>query len=141
LPAALRIFLDANVLFSAAQSDGAVRRLLFLLHADGHTLVADAYVAIEAQRNLVAKAGTDATAYIDALLSRIEVAGAAAPAAPTPGTDWLPAKDRPVLHAAIASRCDALVTGDRTHFGAGYGKSFGGVTIYAPAQLARLLWP
>ena len=141
MPAQLRIFLDANVLFSAAHSDGAVRRLLYLLHADGHMLVADAYVAAEAQRNLAAKAGADALAYLEALLSRIEVNGVAAQATLTPVADWLPAKDRPVLHAAIACRCQALVTGDSTHFGAGYGKSFDGVTIYAPALLARMLWP
>ena len=141
MPAQLRIFLDANVLFSAAHSDGAVRRLLYLLHADGHMLVADAYVAAEAQRNLAAKAGADALAYLEALLSRIKVNGVAAQATLTPVADWLPAKDRPVLHAAIACRCQALVTGDSTHFGAGYGKSFDGVTIYAHAQLARMLWP
>ena len=141
MPAQLRIFLEANVLFSAAHSDGAVRRLLYLLHADGHTLVADAYVAVEAQRNLAAKGGADALAYLEALLSRIEVNGVVAQATLTPVADWLPAKDRPVLHAAIACRCQALVTGDSTHFGAGYGKSFDGVTIYAPAQLAHMLWP
>jgi hypothetical protein len=37
-----------------------------------------------------------------------------------------------VLAAAIALGCDALVTGDRTHFGAGYGKRFAGVTIHSP---------
>lgn len=141
MPAALRIYLDANILFSAAQSDGAVRRLLYLLHADGHFLVADAYVAAEARRNLAVKASADAAAYLEALLSRIEVNGVATHASLTPIADWLPDKDRPVLQAAIASRCQALVTGDRTHFGAGYGQSFDGVTIYSPAQLARRLWP
>jgi hypothetical protein len=33
---------------------------------------------------------------------------------------WLPDKDQPVLAAAIRLRCNVLVTGDRTHFGAGY---------------------
>ena len=136
----MRIFLDANILFSAAQSDGAVRRLLYLLHTDGHALVADAYVATEAKRNLAAKAGPEAAAYLDALLSKIEVNGASAHAAPRSVADWLPEKDRPVLLAAIACRCQALVTGDRSHFGAGYGQSFDGVTIYSPAQLARGLW-
>ena len=37
-------------------------------------------------------------------------------------------------------QCDVLLTGDRTHFGEGYGKTFAGVTVYAPAQLARVLW-
>jgi len=36
-------------------------------------------------------------------------------------------------------KCGALVTGDRTHFGAGYGKSFGGVTIHTPRALAEAL--
>lgn len=137
----MRIFLDANVLFSAAQSDGAVRRLVYLLHTEGHALVADVYVATEAQRNLAAKAGPGAAAYLDALLSKIELNGASAHAAVKSIADWLPEKDRPVLLAAIACRCQALVTGDRSHFGAGYGQTFNGVTIYSPAQLARLLWP
>lgn len=37
----MRIFLDANVLFCAAQSAGAVRQLVRALQADGHALVAD----------------------------------------------------------------------------------------------------
>jgi len=37
-------------------------------------------------------------------------------------------------------RCDALVTGDRTHFGPGYGKVFGGVTIHSPRSLAERLF-
>jgi len=53
---------------------------------------------------------------------------------------WLPEKDRPVLAAAMRLRCDALVTGDRTHFGAGYGKVFGGVAIHSPRSLAEWLF-
>ena len=53
---------------------------------------------------------------------------------------WLPEKDRPVLAAAIRLRCDALVTGDRTHFGGGYGRSFGGVTVHSPRSLAERLF-
>ena len=40
----MRVFLDANILFSAAKSDGAVRALLRLLVERGHEAVADAYV-------------------------------------------------------------------------------------------------
>jgi uncharacterized protein len=49
----------------------------------------------------------------------------------------LPDNDRPVLAAAIRLGCDALVTGDRTHFGAGFGRTFGGVTLYSPRSLAE----
>ena len=49
----------------------------------------------------------------------------------------MPEKDRPVLAAAIRLRCNALVTGDRTRFGTGYGKVFGGVTVHSPRSLAE----
>jgi hypothetical protein len=49
--------------------------------------------------------------------------------------DWLPEKDRPVLAAAIASQCDVLLTGDKRHFGKGFGRSFGGVWVHSPASL------
>ena len=35
---------DANILFSAAKSDGAIRRLLKELRGAGHPCVADSYV-------------------------------------------------------------------------------------------------
>jgi hypothetical protein len=40
---------------------------------------------------------------------------------------------------AIGLKCEALVTGGRTHFGAGYGRSFGGVTVHSPRSLAEAL--
>ena len=138
----MRIFVDANVLFSAARSAGAIRTLLQMLQSTGHALAADAYVVAEARRNLEAKAGADALAYLEDLLGHIEVrqVSYADGAQEESLVRWLPEKDRPVLLAAMAMQCDVLLTGDRTHFGAGYGKTFAGVTVYAPAQLARALW-
>ncbi len=137
----LRIFLDANILFSASKSDGAVRHLVFELHAAGHVLVADDYVGTEAKRNIAAKADAASMGYLQALLARIEVAAVQFGHPTAPALLWLPEKDRPVLQAAIALKCDALVTGDRTHFGAGFGKTWSGVTLYSPSQLAQMLWP
>ena len=137
----MRIFLDANVLFSAAKSAGAIRLLLHALHAAGHVLVADEYVATEARRNVDGKAGNEAAAYLQALLSRIAVSPVQYPTMAQADVLWLPDKDRPVLMAAMALKCDVLATGDRTHFGPGYGKVFDGVTIYAPAQLAQAIFP
>ena len=138
----MRIFLDANILFSAAKSAGAVRQLLTKLLANGHVLVVDDYVLIEARRNLTRKAAADAIEYLDALLAQIEMNHVQHSPQRTGSVqtqaDWLPDKDRPVLLAAITLQCEALVTGDRTDFGAGFGKAFGGVTIYAPAQLAAI---
>lgn len=134
----MRVFLDANILFSAAKSDGAVRAMLQLLVDRGRDCRADAYVVAEARRNLVAK-GPQALDVLDALLADLQIA-AAAPAAEQSGElDWLPEKDRPVLAAAMRLGCEVLVTGDRTHFGPGYGQTFGGVTIHSPRSLVEQL--
>ena len=140
-PDTLRIFLDANVLFSAARALGAMRQMLTALKNQGHVLVAEAYVCTEARRNLVAKAGETALQDLEVILATVELGGLrqAITASQAEAANWLPEKDRPVLLAAIALRCDALVTGDKTHFGAGYGQSFAGMTLYSPAQLALAL--
>lgn len=134
----MRIFLDANILFSAAKSDGAVRRLLALLGDAGHECCADTYVVEEARRNLALKAPGSLPA-LDRLVARIQVAQVKAGDARTGAVRSLPEKDRPVLAAAIDLGCQALVTGDRTHFGALYGKTLGGVTIHSPRSLAEAL--
>lgn len=134
----MRVFLDANILFSAAKSDGAVRELLRLLLDGGHECWIDDYVLIEARRNLAAQA-PDALIALEALLRRLRISPAQAPGPALKLVNWLPEKDRTVLAAAMRLHCDALVTGDRTHFGAGYGKAFAGVTIHSPRSLAELL--
>ena len=134
----MRIFLDANILFSAAQSDGAVRRLLAMLARAGHELWVDGYVAEEARRNIGVKA-PDRLSELETHLSKMKWAGGQASADSTPFTRALPEKDRPVLGAAIRLGCDALVTGDSTHFGPCYGKTIGGVMVCSPRQLAEKL--
>jgi galactose-1-phosphate uridylyltransferase len=131
----MRLFLDANILFSAAKSDGAVRELLRRLHAAGHECWVDDYVAFEVRRNLVVK-GPDAMAAFEALLPGLRFGATQVPRAAMRELDWLAEKDRPVLAAAMHLRCHALVTGDRTHFGAAYGKVFGAVAIHSPRSLA-----
>lgn len=131
----MRIFLDANILFSAARADGAVRQLLALCEAAGHELWADAYVCEEARRNLAAKA-PNGLPVLAAMATRIKIGGLIVSSALLQDTMALPEKDRPVLAAAIHHRCDILVTGDRTHFGALYGKAIRSVTVLSPAMLA-----
>ena len=134
----MRIFLDANVLFSAAKSDSAVRRLQDLLIEAGHECWADGFVAEGARRNLAAKF-PDGLPVLGALLSRLRIGPIHAPDPALEDTLPLPEKDRPVLAAAIRHRCDALVTGDRTHFGRFYGKAIHGVTIHSPRSIAEAL--
>ncbi|HEX9328729.1 MAG TPA: hypothetical protein VF915_19550 [Reyranella sp.] len=132
----MRIFLDANVPFSAAKSDGFIRRLLELLLADGHTLGADGDVAEEARRNLAAK-GAQGLPALAALLDRLEVAPLQADPGSVTALSALPEKDRPVVAAAARMTCDALVTGNRTHFGRYYRRSLAGVAIHSPRTLAE----
>ena len=134
----MRIFLDANILLSAAKSNGAVRDLLHRLPQGGHQLCADAYVTAEARRNLSRKE-SEALETFEALLARLDVAPLQ-PGNPLPdAARALPETDQPVLAAAIRLDGDALVTGDRTHFSALYGKTIAGVTIYSPRMIADAL--
>ena len=130
----MRIFLDANILFSAAKSDGATRQLLAILTQRGHELCVDGYVVEEARRNLAAKS-PGSVPHLDRLLANAELI----PMRALPSdhaTYGLPEKDRPVMAAAIAGRCDILVTGDRTHFAPLYGRRIEGVEVLSPATLA-----
>lgn len=137
----MRIFLDANILFSAARSAGAIRALLDELLATGHVGVTSDYALIEAQRNIEAKCGESELAELDALVARLSVVGSGVVPRIGKVGSTLAEKDRPILAAAIGGRCDALLTGDRRHFGPHFGKTLGGVAIHSPASLADSLWP
>lgn len=134
----MRVFLDANILFSAAKSAGAVRELLARMHAGGHTLCVDGYVVAEARRNIEAK-GAEALTALEGLLANLEVAPFQVPRLPPDAASLLPEKDQPVLAAAIRMKCEALVTGDRTHFGALYGRIVAGVSIHSPRSFAEAM--
>jgi predicted nucleic acid-binding protein len=129
----MRIFLDANILFSAAKSDGAIRSLIIRLLDEGHDCRADGYVIDEARRNLVAK-DSRGLQRLDELISRLTIS-TTAPATTCAEGHGLPEKDQWVLAAAIALKCDSLVTGDRTHFGKLYGRTIAGVRIDSPRSL------
>ena len=132
----MRIFLDANILFSAAKSDGAIRRLLNELKREGHHCVADSYVIGEARKNLERKYPS-ALASLDEVIAGVD--SSAKISAPVFSEHRLPDKDRPVMAAAVHHRCQALMTGDKLHFGALYGQTIGGVTIHSPQSLAEAL--
>jgi predicted nucleic acid-binding protein len=135
----MRIFLDANILFSAAKSNGAVRELLGLLAKARHELWADGYVVEEARRNLAVKA-PDGVAVLETLLTKMHLAGAVRIERELEAELALPEKDRPILAAAIHCGCEALVTGDSTHFGALYGRKIRGVAVHSPRSIAQALF-
>lgn len=140
----MRIFLDANILFSAARvrpgASGAVRDLVERLLEAGHEGVASSFVILEARRNLEIQSpagARSALAALDALVARLDIVDSLPGAVPHAALERLPEKDRPVLAAAIGGRCAALLTGDRRHFGALFGEKLGGVRVHSPASLAE----
>lgn len=126
------VFLDANVLFSAAyRADSGLRRLWTLPDAE---LVTSTYAVEEARRNL--EPGPQRRR-LDRLLRRVRMVGEAPPPW-TVGAVRLPEKDRPILAAAMAARATHLLTGDVTHFGSFLGREVGGVRVLTPSEyLAR----
>jgi predicted nucleic acid-binding protein len=134
----MRVFLDANILFSAAKFAGAIRQLVEEIQAHGHETVADEYVIAEASRNLELKFPTALPDFEKLLRAVTRVTSL--PALPTTTMALLlPEKDRPVLTAAIQHRCHVLLTGDKTHFGKLYGQTVAGVFICSPQGLAEIL--
>lgn len=94
----------------------------------------------EARRNLAAK-GPDSLQTLESITAHVEVSGVSGIDFEDPALAWLPEKDRPVLASAMSLNCDALITGDRTHFGPAYGAVRGGVAIHSPRSLAERLLP
>jgi predicted nucleic acid-binding protein len=121
-----RLFLDANVLFSAAYRENAgIARLWSLARVE---LLTSEYAAEEARVNL---AGNAQRQRLTSLLHRVEIVTGIAP---LPSGVKLPVKDRPILQAALQGEATHLLTGDRQHFDAYFGRRLGGVLILLPAE-------
>lgn len=114
----LRVFLDANVLFTAAYSpDGLSSLLIELGAARGVTLLTSPLAIVEAERNLEAKRPAALPA-LQRSLTAVRIVGEPPPADVerlTPAD--LSSKDRPLLAAAIVARATHFVTGDLADFG------------------------
>ncbi len=127
------VFLDANVLFSAAyRSDSRLRRLWELR---GIQLITSGFAVEEARRNLTTAVQRSE---LDTLLEPITIVTFSAPLDhPILATIALPDQDRPILLAAITARTTHLVTGDLHYFGRYYGQEIEGVLIVPPANYLR----
>lgn len=126
-----RVFLDANVLFSAAWLErSALARLWNLPQA---TLVTSRYALAEAERNLETEGQRARLQRLVAALAFID----APPEGALPAGVELVGKDIPILLAAIEAGATHLLTGDRRHFGHLYGKSIKGLKILRPASYLK----
>lgn len=127
----MRIFLDANVLFSASHRDGNIARLLEFAVRD-HVLLTCEFALDEARRNIVLKRPQWSDAFNE-LLTAIQCVPTALFELPVE----LVAKDRPILCSAIQSGCELLVTGDKRDFGHLFEHMVEGVKIVSLVGLAH----
>jgi len=125
------VFLDANVLFSAAyQSRAGLHRLWKLSDL---ALLTSPYALEEARRNLGEIQQRERLASLmDSVRIVPEMLGSPLP----PGVQ-LAEKDAPILLAAIEARATHLLTGDVRDFGRYFGKRLGGVLVLTPGEYLR----
>lgn len=137
----MKLFLDANVVFSAAYRDtGNAQALVALARADHCALQTSAHALEEARRNLALKAKGYERRLAEALAHVALVPEAPAALVQWAQSEGLPLKDAPILAAAVHAGADVLVTGDARDFGALQGRTLRGVQVLSPARaLARVL--
>ncbi|MGB9920057.1 MAG: PIN domain-containing protein [Moorellales bacterium] len=107
-----RVFLDANVLFSAAYGSPGPTRLWTLATEGQLELLTSGYATEEARRNLDRK---EQKGRLADLLSAVKTVSEPDPGLSCP--DTLPSKVRPLLLAAIQAGATHFVTGDLKQFG------------------------
>jgi uncharacterized protein len=129
----MKVFLDANILFSAARPESPLRAMVVAL-VRRSACVTNSHAIVEAERNLVCKRPEHVDSFHE-LLARIPVENRFS----DPVEVILADKDKPILGGAIGCQCTHLLTGDRTHFGRFYGQTVHGVLIVPPRLLANEL--
>ena len=110
----MRLFLDANVLFTVAHNPNGKAALTIELGKRGHwALATSLYASEEARRNLVRKFPRSLDG-LNVLLRDIPLVEPR-PGLPFPAT--LAEKDRPIFQAAVTCQATHLLTGDLKDFG------------------------
>lgn len=127
-----RLFLDANVLFSAAyREDAGVRQLWTLSDA---ILLTSLYALDEARRNLSrAKQRRE----LKDLAAAMETVDAGTLPPNLRGKLELPEKDWPIVAGALEARATHLITGDLQHFGPYFGREILGILVLPPGDYLR----
>ncbi len=137
-----RVFLDANVLFSAAISSGGASRAIFELaeqYPSVVELIVSEYAMTEALRN-VQKKRPETVGGLLGLLDGLRftqeppeiLVDRLAGIVPDP-------KDVPIVAGAVWAEADLLVTSNSRHFGSLYGKHVGGCLVLPLREALDLL--
>ena len=127
-----RLFLDANVLFSAAYKADA--RLFGLWRLTDVALCSSRYALEEARSNLEEERQLRRLSTLSEKIQFFDAEDHKLPRGIS-----LPDKDVPILLAAIAARATHLLTGDVRHFGPYFGGNVAGVKIFLPGEYLRTI--
>lgn len=131
----MRLFLDANILFSASWKDDSPAALLFQLAAAGFCRLSTSRLALEEARRNINHKRPERLAELEALMRQVIVDREPAVEHLAAAAGYgLPDKDLPILAAALAQSADLLVTGDRRDFGHLYGRRIGNLEIIGLAD-------
>ena len=121
-----RVFLDSNILFSAAYRSSPATRVHTLWRLPDVALILSPYVFEEVRRNLETE---EQRTRLNQLLGQMVMIAPSIDPVALPRDIRLPEKDVPILQHAIEARADYLLTGDQTHFGPYYHQTIEGVRI------------
>jgi hypothetical protein len=126
-----RLFLDANVLFSAAYHPNAGLVRLWKL---SHVVLCTSCYALEAARINLEE--DEQKARLLGLSAKLQL---------FPAAEWqlprgiaLPVKDVPIVLAAVEAHSTHLLTGDVRHFGPYFGNKIEGLLVTLPGEYLRM---
>jgi uncharacterized protein len=126
-----RVFLDANVLFSASYKPS---KLIKLWEMPNIQLITSEYALEEAYRNLeiIRK---ESLPTLEFLVKTLEISKEVIDKSLNLYSDIkIVDKDKPIIVSAIFSKATHLLTGDKKHFGDILGKKIRGVLILTPSD-------
>lgn len=129
----MKVFLDANILFSSAAPTSKVAKLVNLVQQHGQC-VTNPYAVAEARKNLQLKQFGSLEVF-ESLLTTVAISNKLVLDLPVK----IKTKDIPILGGAIAQKCTYLLTGDKRDFGFLFGTTIAGVTVLPPKLLAEEL--
>jgi rRNA-processing protein FCF1 len=127
----MKVFLDANILFSASDQKCNIARFVRFLNEKGVAFTSD-YAAAEAHRNIASKRPQWMSGY-DAIMENVQLC----PGIDRPVSVPIADADHPILATAIREGCTYLVTGDHKDFGHLFGQTINGIKIVTIPRCAN----
>ncbi|GAB4224627.1 MAG: PIN domain-containing protein [Stanieria sp.] len=127
----MKVFLDANILFSGSVAESRIAKLLVVIRKHGNC-VTNSYAVEEARKNIELKKFGSLQG-LQLLLENVTVSNQLLLNLPVE----LKAKDIPILGGAIAQKCTHLLTGDKKDFGFLFGKRVENALVVSPKLLAE----